>query len=111
MTNIDFLKEVLNKQFELAGCKKTTDEVIAMTPDEQTDFWSSYTITKEQLEEWRQYFMEVASENDEFKVYESDDSFQDILNVIFDTLVDEWAFEIKEKPKRGRKKKSVTVED
>lgn len=111
MTNIEFLKEVLNKQFELVGCNKTTDEVIAMTPEQQTEFWGSYTITKEQIEEWRKYFMELASENEEFKVYEHEEQFQDILNVIFETLVDEWAFEIKEKPKRGRKKKSVTVED
>ena len=111
MTNIEFLKEILNKQFELVGCGKTTDEVIAMGPEQQAEFWGSYKITKEQIEEWRKYFMELSSENDEFKVYEQEEQFQDILNVIFDTLVDEWAFEIIEKPKRGRKKKSVTVED
>jgi len=111
MTNIEFLKEILNKQFELVGCNKTTDEVIAMDPEQQSEFWESYKITKDQIEEWRNYFMELASENDEFKVYENEELFPDILNEIFETLVEEWAFEVVEKKKRGRKKKSVTVED
>ena len=69
MTNIDFLKAVLNKQFELVGCNKTTEEVINMGAEQQLEFWNSYKITQEQHNEWRKYFMELAPENEEFKVY------------------------------------------
>ena len=51
MTNIDFLKAVLNKQFELVGCEKTTDEVIDMDAEQQMEFWNSYTMTQSQHDE------------------------------------------------------------
>lgn len=94
MTNIDFLKAVLNKQFELVGCKNTTDEVIKMNMNEQADIWNSYKITKEQHQEWRNYFMEIASENDDFKEYENKDGFQEVLDEVFETISKEWSFEI-----------------
>lgn len=94
MTNIDFLTAVLNKQFELVGCKNTTDEIINMNMDEQANIWNSYKMTKEQHQKWRNYFMELASENDDFKEYENKDGFQEVLDEVFETISKEWSFEI-----------------
>lgn len=93
MTNIDFLKAVLNKQFELVGCNKTTEEVINMDAEQQLEFWNSYKITQEQHNEWRKYFMELAPENEEFKSVENEEIFQDVLDAVFETISEEWEFE------------------
>ena len=66
MTNIDFLIKVLDKQFSLANCTKTTAEVMEMTEYEQTKFWEEYTLTPSQFDEWKQFFLDNASENEEF---------------------------------------------
>lgn len=94
MTNIDFLKAVLNKQFELVGCEKTTDEVINMDAEQQMEFWNSYTMTQSQHDEWKQYFMELAPENEEFASVEDQELLNSILETVFDTLAAEWEFDI-----------------
>lgn len=94
MTNIDFLKAVLNKQFELVGCETTTDEVINMDAEKQMEFWKSYKITQSQHDAWKQYFMELAPENEEFSVIEDPELLNSIIETVFDTLSAEWEFEI-----------------
>lgn len=94
MTNIDFLKAVLDKQFALVGCEATTDEVINMDAEKQLEFWNSYKMTSSQHEEWKQYFMELAPENEEFSSIEDQELLNSILETVFDTICAEWEFEV-----------------
>lgn len=94
MTNIDFLKAVLNKQFELVGCETTTDEVINMDVEKQMEFWNSYKMTQSQHDKWKQYFMELAPENEEFKSIEDQELLNSILETVFDAISAEWEFDV-----------------
>lgn len=112
MANIEFLMKVLNKQFSLVNCARTTEEVIEMSEEEQAKFWKEYTLTPSQFDEWKQFFLDNATENEEFvKIYAMENG-QEIIESIFEAVANEWSFEIVEKKKRGRpKKQSVKVED
>lgn len=112
MTNIDFLIKVLDKQFSLANCTKTTAEVMEMTEDEQSKFWEEYTLTPSQFDEWKQFFLDNASENEEFTEIYAMENGQEIIESIFEAVANEWSFEVVEKKKRGHlKKQSEKVED
>lgn len=98
MNEIDFLKNVLQKQFELAGCTETIDEVLAMDQIQQTEFWNKYTLTGDQYTAWKKYFETLFAE------YQPEIDSKEIMETIFDDLSSQWSFEVKKK--RGRKKKT-----
>lgn len=112
MTNIEFLIKVLDKQFSLANCSLSTEEVMEMTEDEQSKFWKEYTLTPSQFDEWRQFFLDNAPENEEFAEIYVMENGQEIIESVFEAVANEWSFEVVEKKKRGRpKKQTVKVED
>ena len=97
MTNIDFLIKVLDKQFSLANCSRTTKEVIEMSEEEQAKFWKEYTLTPSQFDEWKQFFINNAKDNEEFDEIYSIENNEEIIESIFDAIAGEWSFEVVEK--------------
>ena len=111
MTNIEFLIKVLDKQFSLVNCSRTTEDVMKMTEEEQANFWKEYTLTPSQFDEWKQFFIDTAKDNEEFDEIRAKENNQEIIESIFNSIVNLWSFEVVEKKKRGRsKKQSVKVE-
>lgn len=105
MNDIDFLKDILQKQFSLANCTETIDDVLAMDITQQTEFWNKYTLTEEQFTEWKSYFIS------QFKEYQPEVDSEEIMMTVFDDLTNQWAFEIVKTKKRGRKKKTVVTSE
>ena len=111
MTNIEFLIKVLDKQFSLVNCSRTTEDVMKMTEEEQANFWKEYTLTPSQFNEWKQFFIDTAKDNEEFDEIRAKENSQEIIESIFESIVHLWSFKVVEKKKRGRpKKQSVKVE-
>ena len=108
MTNIEFLIKVLDKQFSLANCSRTTEDVMKMTAEEQANFWEEYTLTPSQFDEWKQFFIDAAKDNEEFDEIRTKENSQEIIESIFESIVNLWSFEVVEKKKRGRPKKQST---
>jgi hypothetical protein len=105
MTNIEFLIKVLDKQFSLANCSRTTEEVIEMSEEEQAKFWKEYTLTPSQFDEWKQFFIDTAKDNEEFEEIYVMENTQEIIEYIFETIAEEWSFKVVEK------KETVKVEE
>ena len=96
MTLVDFLKDMLNKQFELANCDATVDDVIEMDETNQVEFWEKYSLTSEQYIVWKQYFIEHFPETEEYEDIKEMENCNEIVESIFETLAEEWAFNIVE---------------
>lgn len=97
MTNIEFLIKVLDKQFSLANCSRTTEDVMKMTEEEQANFWKEYTLTPSQFDEWKQFFINNAKDNEEFDEIYSIENNEEIIESIFDAIAGEWSFEVVDK--------------
>jgi hypothetical protein len=89
ISELEFLINILDKQFELAGIKYNTKQLLEMSPENQSEIFSQYTLTEDQYTQWFEYFINIAHKTDIFKSL--DDA---ALTSVFEDISNEWGLTI-----------------
>jgi len=106
MDNITFLFKALNKQFELAGCPITAEELSEMNIDEQAVVWENYKLTQTKFNKWKKFFISEAIKDNAFEELNNTENKEELLEIIFNSICEEWGLPVKE-----TKRKTKKVED
>ena len=89
ISELEFLINILDKQFELAGIKYNTKQLLEMSREKQSEIFSQYTLTEDQYTQWFEYFINIAQKTDIFKSLDDES-----LKSVFENISNEWGLTI-----------------
>lgn len=88
--DIKVLEKILNKQFQLVGCKIKVKDIYKMNQEQQTELWNKYTFTKEQFDKWHEFALKTFAKDPLFSQMD-----EETIESIFDDICNNWSFNIK----------------
>lgn len=89
--DVKVLEKILNKQFQLVGCKIKVKDIYKMNQDQQTELWNKYTFTKEQFDKWHEFALKTFAKDPLFSQLD-----EETIESVFDDISNNWAFNIKD---------------
>lgn len=89
--DIKVLEKILNKQFQLVGCKIKVKDIYKMNQEQQTELWNKYTFTKEQFDKWHEFALKTFAKDPLFSQMD-----EETIESIFDDICNNWSFNIKD---------------
>lgn len=89
--DIKILEKILNKQFQLVGCKLRVKDIYKMNQEQQTELWNKYTFTKQQFDKWHEFAIKTFAKDPLFSQLD-----EETIEAIFDNISNHWAFNIKD---------------
>lgn len=89
ISELEFLINILDKQFELAGIKYNTKQLVEMPREKQSEIFSQYALTEEQYTQWFDYFTNIASKTDIFNTLDDES-----LKRVFEDISNEWGLAV-----------------
>lgn len=89
--DIKILEKILNKQFQLVGCKLKVKDIYKMNQEQQTELWNKYTFTKQQFDKWHEFAIKTFAKDPLFSQLD-----EETIEAIFDNISNHWAFNIKD---------------
>lgn len=85
---VEILIDILQKMFQIVGCKIPVLEIINLSVYEQSKLWKQYTLSEEQFEEWYDYYISRATD---LLGYDAD---EEEIEETFKEISEHWAFKI-----------------
>ena len=89
--DIKVLEKILNKQFQLVGCKIKVKDIYKMNQEQQTELWNKYAFTKEQFDKWHEFALKTFAKDPFFSQLD-----EETIESVFDDICNNWSFNIKD---------------